>query len=120
VQPAGNHQVKHQPKIVLYSNGDALADSPQFAHHMALDTGNWRLCGSKQKGVSKSHSLERLCDDAWLEGTDIGDDIRQFRHAHQLACRNRISQPRLFTAGNHDGVIESSAATIRPTLITLW
>src|SRR2546422_9152397 len=89
VQPAGNHQVKHQPKIVLYSNCDALANSPHFAHRTALDTGNWRVRGSKQKGVSKSYSLERLCDDAWFEGSDIRDDIRQFRHAYQLACRNR-------------------------------
>src|SRR2546426_3310801 len=93
--------VKHQPKIVLYSNCDALANSPHFAYRTALDTGNWRVRGSKQKGVSKSYSLERLCDDAWFEGSDIRDDIRQFRHAYQLACRNRISQPRLFNAGNY-------------------
>src|ERR1700676_257740 len=93
--------MKHQPKIVLYSNCDALADPPQFAHHTALDTGNWRLYGSKQEGASESHSLERLCDDAWFEGTHIGDDIRQFRHAYQLACRNRISQHRSLNAGNY-------------------
>jgi hypothetical protein len=90
VQPAGNHQVQHQPQIAFYSNRDTLADSPQFAHDAALHIRNGRLCGSKQKRARQAHSLDGLRDDAFLECTDIGGDIRQFRHAYQHAGRTRV------------------------------
>jgi hypothetical protein len=64
VQPAGDHQVQHQPEIAFYSNRDSLPDSPQFAHHAALHIRNGRLRGSKQKRACQSHSLDRLPDDA--------------------------------------------------------
>ena len=49
VQPAGNHQVKYQPEIVLHSNGDALADAPYFAYQLTLNIRKRRLHGAKQK-----------------------------------------------------------------------
>jgi hypothetical protein len=87
VQPAGNHQVQHQPEIAFHSNRDSLPDSPQFAHNAALHIRNWRLRGSKQKRARQSHALDRLPDDAWFERTDVCGDIRQFWHAYQLAGR---------------------------------
>src|SRR5260370_25017468 len=57
VQPACNHQVEHQPKIAFYSNRDALADSPQFAHDAALHTCNWRVRGPEQKKTRDPHSI---------------------------------------------------------------
>src|SRR2546430_8157540 len=85
VQPACNHQVQHQPKIAFYSNRDTLADSPQLANDATLHTCNRWLCGSKQKRASKPYSNERPPDDAWFERSNVRGDIRQFRHAYQLA-----------------------------------
>src|SRR5712664_1604940 len=63
VQPAGNHQVQHQPEIAFYSNRDSLADAPQFAHDAALHMCKWWLCGPQQKRTGQAHSLDRLRDD---------------------------------------------------------
>ena len=52
VQPPGNHQVKHQPEIAFDTDGDALADAPQFPHYVAFRGGNRRPCGSQQKGAA--------------------------------------------------------------------
>ena len=85
MEPAGNHQVQGEPEIAFYSDGDALADSPEFAHDTALHIGEWRLGGSKQERARHSNALKRLREDAWFECSDVGSDIRQFRHAYQLA-----------------------------------
>jgi len=34
----------------------------------------------KQKGARQPDLLDRLCKDPWLKRTDVGGDIRQFRH----------------------------------------
>jgi len=85
VEPASNHQVQDEPEIAFYSNRDALADSPEFAHDAALRICEWRLDGSKQERARQSNALKRLPEDAWFECSDVGGDIRQFRHAYQLA-----------------------------------
>jgi hypothetical protein len=38
--------------------------------------------------------FDRLSQNPWLKRTDVGGDIRQFRHVKQLAGRNGIFQPR--------------------------
>ena len=85
MDPAGNHQVQNEPEFAFYSDRDALADSPEFAHDTALHICEWRLDGSKQERVRQSNALERFREDAWFEWSDVGGDIRQFRHAYQLA-----------------------------------
>jgi hypothetical protein len=82
VQPAGNHQVQHQPEIATYTDGDTLADPPQFAHGTALYICNWRLHGSNQKSARQSNVLDRLSHDAGFKCADVGGDIRQFGHFH--------------------------------------
>jgi hypothetical protein len=85
--------VNHKPEIVLYSNCDAFADAPHFAHDTTFHTRDWWLCGSQQKSARQPHALERLSDDAWFKSANVGSDIRQFRHAYQLACPSRSLQP---------------------------
>jgi len=64
MQTACNHQVQHQPEIVFHSNRDALTDPPKFAHDAALDTFDWRLCGSQQERARQPHAIEGLRNDA--------------------------------------------------------
>src|ERR1035438_5335283 len=49
VQPAGDHQVQHQPDIAFHAHRDALADAAQPAHHAAFGALERRLQGSQQK-----------------------------------------------------------------------
>ena len=76
MQATGDHQVKNQPEITLYSDCDAFANAPQFAHHSTLDTLERRLRSPKKKDARQPHSQEWLPDDAWLKRTDISRNVR--------------------------------------------
>jgi hypothetical protein len=56
------------------------------------------LHGAKQKRAGKAHSIDRLRDDARFECSDVGGDIRQLRHAYQLAGCARAFATSLFLA----------------------
>ena len=83
MQPAGNHQVQHQPEIAFHSNRDALADAPQFSHHPSFHIRYRGLHGAQQKRTGQPHLLDPLSDDARFERGDVSGDIGQFRHAGQ-------------------------------------
>jgi hypothetical protein len=51
VQAAGNHQVKDQPKIVLYADCDALAYVPEFADYAAFCACERRLRCAQEEGA---------------------------------------------------------------------
>jgi len=84
VQPAGNHQVKHQPKIILDANRNAFADAAQLADHAAFHVGKRRISGSQQEGALQAHVLDGLTDYSWLQGADVGGDVGQFWHGYTL------------------------------------
>ena len=67
MQPAGDHQVQHEPKIAVEADGDALADAPQFTHGAALDARQRRIGRAQEKHACDPHVLEDLTDDARLE-----------------------------------------------------
>jgi len=48
------------------------------------------LYGAEQEGTRESNSLDALAHNPWVERTDVGGDIRQFRHAYKIAGRIRI------------------------------
>src|SRR5882762_2177304 len=89
MQAAGNHQVQNEPEIAFYSDGDSLADSAQLDDWATLDVGNRGLRGSKQKKTGQAHTLDWLREDARLKCADVGGDVREFRHAYELAGRGR-------------------------------
>jgi hypothetical protein len=60
VQPAGNHQVKREPEVVLYTNHNALSNTPQVTHDTAFYARDGRLRGPQQKGTAQPYSLKRL------------------------------------------------------------
>jgi hypothetical protein len=91
--------MKHQPKIVLHSNGDSFPDSPQFANDSSLHFPYRRLCASKQKSTCNSNSNESLIDYTWFQGFDIGDYIWQFRHFYGLARRSTGLANQLLSSG---------------------
>jgi hypothetical protein len=72
--------MKHQPEIAFHPDCDALSHAAQLAHCPALHIHDGRLRGSKQKGARQADALERLAHDARIEGRDVSDNVRQFRH----------------------------------------
>lgn len=72
--------MKHQPEIVIHSNCDPFADSPQFAHNAPLYIRNARFNRAKQKRARQPHPLERLVQYARLQRRKIGGDVWQFWH----------------------------------------
>jgi hypothetical protein len=65
-----------QPKILLNSNDDALANPPQFADSSALHTRQRWLGSSQEKGAVEPYVLHRLTDDARFKRANISGDIR--------------------------------------------
>src|SRR4051794_26019759 len=64
VEAARDHQVKHEPEIALDSDGDAFADTAQFAHDAAFCIRDGRLRRAKEEWARQTNALERLARDA--------------------------------------------------------
>lgn len=80
MQPSGDHEVQHQPEIIVETNCNALADTPQFAHHVTLGAADRRLRSAQQKRAGNPRLLEGLTDDAPLKCADVGRYVGQLRH----------------------------------------
>ncbi len=81
MQPAGNHQMQHQPEIAFHSDRNSLADAPQFLHRASLHICNRRLCGAKQERARQSHAFDPLPNDASFKRGHVSGDVWEFRHA---------------------------------------
>ncbi len=68
MQTAGNHQVDDEPQLAVEADRDAFADPADLAHDAAFDARQRRIGGAQQGDAGDSHPLERLTDDARLEG----------------------------------------------------
>src|SRR5579884_3219277 len=91
VQPSGDHQMNHQPEISLQTDRDPFADVAQAAYNPAIDAGERRLRCSQKERAGEAHSLERLTDGARLERADVGEDVRELRHALQSQIADSLS-----------------------------
>ena len=80
MEAAGDHQVQHQPEIAFDADGDALADAAHGNDLLALDRAQRRIDGAQQEDRAEPHPLERLAENASLDGGDVGGDVGQFRH----------------------------------------
>jgi hypothetical protein len=85
MQAPGDHQVQHQPELVLEADGDALAEPPQLVDLLALDASDRRVGGAQQERMADPHARQLPAEDARLQGLDIDRDVRQFGHAGQHA-----------------------------------
>src|SRR5260221_3008537 len=66
VQAARNHQVQHQPQFIFQADGDALADSSQFANSFTVGIAQWGIHATKQERTRETNALQRLTEDALL------------------------------------------------------
>ena len=64
VEATRDHQMEYKPEIALYSDGDAFADTAQFAHDAAFCIRDGRLRRAKEEWTRQTNVLERLARDA--------------------------------------------------------
>ena len=67
LEPAGDHQVKHEEQLSLELPDDALADTSESGYDPSFSQVERRLDRSKQKGSSQPYALERMTRDARAE-----------------------------------------------------
>ena len=75
VQTAGDHQVDDDEQLALEREDDALAQAPEPHHGPPLDRGHRRIDRAQDERARQAKPLERLPDDARLEGRQVRDDV---------------------------------------------
>src|SRR5689334_20721773 len=76
MQPAGDHQVDHEPEITFEADRDPLADAPQGADSPAVYGVDGRVRSPKYKGAGDPHALNGLPENSLFECADISGDVR--------------------------------------------
>ena len=84
VKPSGDHQVQHQPAVILESDSDALSEAPQALDGLPFQLLNGRRHGAEQERAREAHPLEPPPDDARLQGLKVDNDVRELRHGRYL------------------------------------
>ena len=80
MQASRDHEVQHQPKVVIQANSDTFADPPELAHRFSFGARKRRGRSAQQKRTGQPHVLQRLAEDALFERFDVDDDVGEFRH----------------------------------------
>jgi hypothetical protein len=80
VQPAGNHQVQHEPQISFEAEADPFTKSAQLDDFLpsTLDRGGTAV--RNKKGLAIRTRSRSTALNSFLESLDINNDVRQFRH----------------------------------------
>src|SRR5580658_2663510 len=67
VQASGDHEVQHQPQIVVQPNGDPFADPAELSNGFVLGAMKRRVHGAQEKRTCETDMLEGLAEDALFE-----------------------------------------------------
>jgi hypothetical protein len=87
MQPARDHQVQHEPKIALQSDGDSLSDSAQPLDPPPMRSFKRRRGSSEQKRTCHPDAFEPLIQDARLERLEVDSDVGKFGHDAAIVTR---------------------------------
>jgi hypothetical protein len=66
VQATGDHEVQHQPDVVIEANGDALANASQLYDSVAVRRRGRSVRGSQEKWTADFDALQRAAENARL------------------------------------------------------
>ncbi len=78
-QPARDHQMDDEKKIVVEFEDDALADAAHAAHDLAVDDVNRWIDGAEDEGAEEIEAFEALADDVAGQRFDVDNDVGKFR-----------------------------------------
>ena len=95
-------------QIVFDADGNAFADSAQFADDAPFDGRERRLGGAQQERTRNADARERLSNHASTQRAKVGFDVGQFGHEYQLACRREDWQTSCRLSIPQCGIAESS------------
>jgi hypothetical protein len=109
-QAAGNHQVNDEPKIILNSDRDPLADAPDSSDDATFDAGERGGDGAKQKRTCDPDLLDRLSEDSRFDRPDVSGDVGEFRHSYQIAAGTRCCAISLSASWNPQLIPGAGAA----------
>jgi alkanesulfonate monooxygenase SsuD/methylene tetrahydromethanopterin reductase-like flavin-dependent oxidoreductase (luciferase family) len=85
VQPSGDHQVKHEPDIVVEPDRDAFADAAQSGDGPSDRVQRFRLDGAQQERTFQPYTHQRGVQNPSLKRIQIDGDVRQFGHGINFA-----------------------------------
>src|SRR5215467_4982824 len=94
VKAAGDHQVQNKPEIVLQTNANTLAHSPEAEHLLAFCLLDGRNRGPNQRRRHDADLFQLSSADARLQRIEINHDVREFRHEIQLMSGDKNEQRR--------------------------
>lgn len=77
-QTSGNHQVDDEKQIGAEFQHDALADTPNAGHRLAVDRFERWIDGAEDEGAKELQALETMANDEPLERLEIDNDVREF------------------------------------------
>src|SRR5262249_26802412 len=80
MQTSGDHQVQHEPQLLLQPNGYPFSYSLYFTNGSSFDLRQGRAGCAHEKGTRQSNALELLPEDTLLQRFDVHDHVRQFWH----------------------------------------
>src|SRR5262245_27737706 len=111
MKAAGDHEMENQPNVVIESDRDAFAESPNGSHTLADACIDGRLGSSQQKRILDFDRLETRAQNSGLERLDINRNIRKLRHAYIFRTPNRSDAVAMNTSAKKQ--INAAASAIK-------
>src|SRR5205807_9595903 len=90
VQTSGDHQMNHQPQVVLQADGNPFADPAQRRDLEIPRVIKGRRDRPEKEWVPDFYVDQLVAQDALLEGFEVKGDVRQFGHALFSSSRQRV------------------------------
>jgi hypothetical protein len=69
-----------EPEIFFEAETDAFTQPTQLNNLPAFNATDWWRGRTEEKRRREPYALERLLENALLQGFDVNDDVGQFRH----------------------------------------
>ena len=80
LEPSRDHQVNDEEQIALELPDQALAETAQANHGLAVSLIDRRIDGANEKRTREANPFEALIEDARPERVEVQLDVRKFRH----------------------------------------
>jgi hypothetical protein len=86
MQSPRDHQVHHEPRSVVETDRDTLADAPEPHDRVTGRVRERRIDGANERDAPNPHAEKHASHDARLEGTDVDGDVGKLRHRARPSC----------------------------------
>lgn len=119
VEPAGNHQMKHEPEISFQTNTDSFPQPPQLSNPLTFHAVDWWHGGAQQKRRPNLHTFERFAEDSLLKRFDVDNNVRKFGHGFKRLAMEAEGHKSGWNFLDCTGSEDARGFRIRPSLAAL-